>query len=255
MGNKIIDKTQAYVFERIVFPSNNFYSGNLTSLFLHQGEAVLEYLEGGNSKTSKLFEGNGFIVNPTTPWRIASGRNIVAYKVSSKYDPKKQPYVVLDEDNVQTKFPLESLLLVSSPKKVNKPWGHELWVSWTNYHVLKQIGMNAGNQSSLQFHREKLETNYLESGEAAVIDGYRIDPQSSEERIQKVSSEINFKDYKKKITPGMHWTSVPGTIHRVIAEKDYLAYEVSTPELDDVIRLQDDSGRKSGRINSEHLKK
>ena len=41
-------------------------------------------------------------------------------------------------------------------------------------------------------------------------------------------------------------------IHRVISVVDYLAYEVSTPELDDVIRLADDSGRKSGRIDKEH---
>ena len=49
-----------------------------------------------------------------------------------------------------------------------------------------------------------------------------------------------------------HANAPPGELHRVIARCDYTAIEVSTPELDDVIRWQDDTGRGHGRIESEH---
>ena len=48
------------------------------------------------------------------------------------------------------------------------------------------------------------------------------------------------------------FTNIPGEVHRVYSEEDYIAYEVSTPQLDDVIRVQDDSSRPSGLITSEH---
>ena len=48
------------------------------------------------------------------------------------------------------------------------------------------------------------------------------------------------------------FTNIPGEVHRVYSEEDYIAYEVSTPQLDDVIRVQDDNRRPSGLIESEH---
>ena len=76
--------------------------------------------------------------------------------------------------------------LIKEPKKVIKPWGHELWISWfKDHHVLKQIGMNAGNMSSLQLHKYKLETNYLVSGEADVIDKIPMDLSLAETEMKK----------------------------------------------------------------------
>ena len=60
------------------------------------------------------------------------------------------------------------------------------------------------------------------------------------------------KDYSKHISAPYSFTNVPGEIHRVFSLEDYTAYEVSTPELDDVIRISDDNSRKSGRILKEH---
>ena len=92
----------------------------------------------------------------------------------------------------------------------------------------------------------------MEEGQATVIEGYRLDPQAPEDEVQESSRGIDFTQYAKQMRPLDHWTSTPGVVHRVIAATDYLAYEVSTPELDDVIRLQDDSQRESGLIKSEH---
>ena len=52
--------------------------------------------------------------------------------------------------------------------------------------------------------------------------------------------------------PRTGWTSSPGMLHRVIAETDYTSIEVSTPELDDVVRWEDDTARGNGRIAAEH---
>jgi hypothetical protein len=92
----------------------------------------------------------------------------------------------------------------------------------------------------------------LEEGQADVIDGYALDPQAPEEEVVVAAKGIDFGPFTKRMNPGDFWTSKPGVVHRVISVTDYLAYEVSTPELDDVIRLQDDSGRSSGRIEEEH---
>ena len=60
------------------------------------------------------------------------------------------------------------------------------------------------------------------------------------------------KDYSTVSSAPYVFTNVPGEVHRVYSEEDYIAYEVSTPQLDDVVRVQDDSNRQSGLIKSEH---
>ncbi len=250
--NDLIDKTERYSFERITQEDSNKRNlDNLTSFFIHKGKANL-VLKNTNFSSQNLIEGQGFIVAPGTEYELFPHAKSIIYKVSSNVDPSQQIKVILDDVSGKKEVPLNYFRAVENPKKVVKPWGHELWISWNNYHVLKQIKMNAGNQSSLQFHREKLETNYLEKGKAQVIEGYKLNPTASEKEVLESSKGIDFNEYKKEMVSGMHWTSHPGTVHRVIAFEDYLAYEVSTPELDDVIRLQDDSNRKSGRISSEH---
>ena len=137
------------------------------------------------------------------------------------------------------------VLLPLSDHRVTKPWGFELWYTANLLdppYALKQIHMTAGHRSSLQSHEFKAETNYVIEGEATVLNGGTApaDPVDPATLPRSVHS------------PGSGWSSPPRMLHRVVAERDYTAIEVSTPELDDVTRWQDDSGRGSGRIASEH---
>jgi quercetin dioxygenase-like cupin family protein len=131
---------------------------------------------------------------------------------------------------------------------VDKPWGYEIW--YTNNlvepgYALKRIRMNAGHQSSLQSHRYKVETNYVIEGEATVLLGLRApDEPTTTVDVARLTTTVH--------GPGSGWTSPANELHRVIARRDYTAIEVSTPELDDVIRWQDDTGRGHGRISTEH---
>ena len=260
MAKSLIDITDKYQFERIYEPNSNKgirnHSENLETFFVHKGTAEINLkLKNGEDGHFHVSSGQGFIIGPDIFYSIDNKGEFVAYNVSSEVDKNKPIVEIIDDGNSRNFVELKDYKLINSPKKVVKPWGQELWISWfRDYHVMKQISMNSGNKSSLQFHRTKLETNYLEKGRAEVIDGYKLNPNSSEQEVLESSKGINFDIYKKKILPGMHWTSYPGTVHRVIAEEDYIAYEVSTPELDDVIRLEDDNQRKSGRVDSEHTK-
>ena len=105
--------------------------------------------------------------------------------------------------------------------------------------------MNSGNQSSLQSHEVKMETNYVIEGEATVLYGV-IAPENLNSVIELETLKI------KAYQPGRGWSSEHRELHRVIAKSDYISIEISTPELDDVIRWQDDNNRGNGRIDSEH---
>jgi hypothetical protein len=135
-----------------------------------------------------------------------------------------------------------------SDYRVDKPWGHEIWYT-ANLddapYAVKQIHMTAGHQSSLQSHRLKAETNYVVDGEATVLNGLPApeDPDAVID-VDRIPVAVH--------GPGGGWTSAPGILHRVIARSDYTSIEVSTPELYDVIRWQDDTGRGNGRIAAEH---
>jgi len=120
-------------------------------------------------------------------------------------------------------------------KIVTKPWGKEVWLELNDRYCYKRIYINAGNKSSYQYHEQKLETNYVISGEAEV---WLENNKGVVERI--------------KMTAGDFFTVLPLRKHRVIAVTDIILQEVSTPEVDDVIRIEDDSGRSDGRIESEH---
>jgi quercetin dioxygenase-like cupin family protein len=131
---------------------------------------------------------------------------------------------------------------------VAKPWGSETWYT-ANLdapgYALKRITMTAGHQSSLQSHRFKAETNYVVAGEATVLSG-RQAPGNPDAVVDPADLTVTVH------RPGTGWSSPPGELHRVIAHRDYTAIEVSTPELDDVIRWSDDTGRGNGRIDAEH---
>jgi hypothetical protein len=131
---------------------------------------------------------------------------------------------------------------------VDKPWGHEVWYTANLAdppYALKQIHMTAGHQSSLQSHRSKAETNYVVDGEATVLNGLPA-PERTDTVIDV--SRIPVRTHGTR----SGWSSAPGILHRVIARSDYTSVEVSTPELDDVVRWQDDTGRGDGRVDAEH---
>ncbi|MFD0205755.1 MULTISPECIES: hypothetical protein [Saccharothrix] len=131
---------------------------------------------------------------------------------------------------------------------VDKPWGHEVWYTQNlddPPYALKQIHMTSGHQSSLQSHRFKSETNYVIDGEATVLNGLPA-PEDLTATIDVDRIPVSTRG------PRTGWSSAPNVLHRVIARSTYTSIEVSTNELDDVIRWQDDSGRGHGRIDGEH---
>jgi mannose-6-phosphate isomerase-like protein (cupin superfamily) len=112
-------------------------------------------------------------------------------------------------------------------KKVEKPWGHELIWALTDVYCGKVLFVKAGHSLSLQFHREKDESWLVQSGRA------KLELGEAGESILK----------EEVISAGAAFHYRPGTVHRVTAIEDTTILEVSTPQLDDVVRLQDAYGR------------
>ena len=115
----------------------------------------------------------------------------------------------------------------NEPRKVEKPWGHELIWAEADAYVGKVLFVKAGEALSLQFHREKDESWLVQSGRAKVELGSAGDAMLEEEVVG----------------PGAAFHFPPGTVHRVMALEDTTILEVSTPQLDDVVRLEDRYGR------------
>jgi mannose-6-phosphate isomerase len=112
-------------------------------------------------------------------------------------------------------------------RKVEKPWGHELIWAHADTYVGKVLFVKAGESLSLQFHREKDESWLVQAGRAKVELGSAGDAFLKEEVV----------------SPGTAFRLRPGTVHRVTALEDTTILEVSTPHLDDVVRLEDLYGR------------
>jgi mannose-6-phosphate isomerase-like protein (cupin superfamily) len=112
-------------------------------------------------------------------------------------------------------------------RRVEKPWGHELIWALSDVYCGKVLFVKAGHSLSLQFHREKDESWLIESGRVKLELGAVGD---SVLRQEVVGSGAAFR-YR------------PGTVHRVTALEDTTILEVSTPQLDDVVRLEDAYGR------------
>jgi mannose-6-phosphate isomerase len=112
------------------------------------------------------------------------------------------------------------------PRRVEKPWGHEVWWAQTENYAGKLLHVKAGHRLSLQLHRKKDESSYLLSGRLRLIWGSTTDDMVEEE-----------------VGPGHAWRIQPGRVHSVEAIEDSVILEVSTPHLDDVVRLEDRYGR------------
>jgi mannose-6-phosphate isomerase-like protein (cupin superfamily) len=114
-------------------------------------------------------------------------------------------------------------------ERVTKPWGYELIWARTDRYVGKILHIEAGHALSLQFHRVKEETIRLQSG--------------------KMQMEVEENGQPRRVftmAPGDTCHLRPGTIHRMTAIETSDVLEVSTPELDDVVRLEDRYGRTEG---------
>lgn len=112
-------------------------------------------------------------------------------------------------------------------RRVDKPWGHELIWALTEAYCGKILFVKAGSALSLQFHREKEESWLVQSGRARLELG---------EAGQRALNE-------EVVGPGAAFHYEPGTVHRITALEDTTILEVSTPHLDDVVRLEDLYGR------------
>lgn len=110
--------------------------------------------------------------------------------------------------------------------RIEKPWGHEVIWTHTDRYVGKMIVIRAGQRLSLQYHKKKDEAIYVVQGHL------RLHLANSEGRI-----EIH------DLGPGESRRICVGRTHRFEAVSDVQLIEVSTPELDDVVRIDDDFGR------------
>jgi mannose-6-phosphate isomerase len=123
-------------------------------------------------------------------------------------------------------------------KVVRKPWGEERWlVPEGSPFGFKVIAIRAGQRTSLQYHRHKEEANLVLCGGGRLL----------------VAPDAGSPPTAQPLIPGQIAHIRPGTVHRVEAVTDLVLVEVSTPELDDVVRIEDDLGRGHGRIEAEHL--
>ena len=132
----------------------------------------------------------------------------------------------------------------SDAKVVVKPWGREVWINFRKEerigdhpkrYIMKKLYINKDTRTSFQYHEFKVETNFLIEG----------------------SVEAWFEDRKghidvKILKAGSVWSIPAGIKHRIITLEDIVLMESSSPEVDDVIRIEDDTLRGDGRIQNEH---
>jgi mannose-6-phosphate isomerase len=116
-------------------------------------------------------------------------------------------------------------------RRVDKPWGHELIWAVTERYVGKVLHIRKGERLSLQYHRQKDETVMVWSGLMRFV--HYVEGQTEQ---------------NTDLGPGEAFHVTPGMRHRMIALEDTDVFEVSTPELDDVVRLEDAYGRSGSSV-------
>jgi mannose-6-phosphate isomerase len=115
------------------------------------------------------------------------------------------------------------------PKRIDKPWGYELLWAITDRYCGKILHVRAGEQLSLQFHNAKDESWLVYEGRAEL-------------ELARAGETVTTKEV---VGPGAAFRFEPGTVHRLRALDDTTVLEVSTPEMEDIVRLQDDYGRET----------
>ena len=131
-------------------------------------------------------------------------------------------------DAIEPKVPSAEVVMAGNQevRRVEKPWGHEIIWAHTDRYVGKILFVKAGERLSLQYHEQKDETVYVLSG--------------------KMLFEVGPKDGEREdiiMKGGQSYHITPFTVHRMVAIEDTEILEASTPELDDVVRLEDSYGR------------
>jgi len=116
--------------------------------------------------------------------------------------------------------------IITDMPVVEKPWGREILIVCNQHYAFKRIEMIAGTRSSLQSHERKVETILIHSGNIRL-------------EIGNTPDTLEIRDYG----PNEAYHVEPGIVHRVTVLTDCTLFEVSTPELQDVIRHADDYNR------------
>jgi len=129
-------------------------------------------------------------------------------------------------------------------KVVTKPWGSEVWINFrkgesvgdeVKKYIMKKLYIKKDTRTSFQYHEKKVETNFLVEG-------------SVEAWFEDKKGHIDIKILKA----GSIWSIPAGIKHRIVTLEDVVLIESSSPEVDDVIRIEDDTLRGDGRIQNEH---
>jgi quercetin dioxygenase-like cupin family protein len=118
-----------------------------------------------------------------------------------------------------------------------KPWGKEIWFASNSTYAGKILEVKKGKRLSLQYHEKKNETQYLFAGRVKLTVG---------KKGETLTDIV--------LNPGDKYDIFPYTVHRIEALEDSIIFEVSTSELEDVVRLADDYGRPD-RGNHEEMDK
>ncbi len=113
-------------------------------------------------------------------------------------------------------------------RRVDKPWGHEDIWAITDRYLGKILSIRRGRRLSLQLHRRKDESIYVLRGRLRLT-------------LENETGQLEIEE----LGPGEARHILPGRQHRFEAIEDTDLVEVSTPEIDDVVRLADDYGRES----------
>ena len=106
-----------------------------------------------------------------------------------------------------------------------KSWGREVLLECNDKYAFKEITLKKGKRTSLQYHKRKKESGYVVSG------------------LLELEYQIGKEMLKRKLEHGGCYTISPKMKHRMRALVDSVYVEASTPELDDVVRIEDDYGR------------
>ena len=126
--------------------------------------------------------------------------------------------------------PVDVDRFASEVRRVDKPWGYEVIFAHTESYCGKILFVRVGQQLSLQYHREKDETIYVQDG-----------------RIELEVGAPGMGTKREVVGAGRAFRLRPGTVHRCRALEDSVVLETSTPHLGDVVRLEDAYGRTDRR--------
>ena len=215
-----------------------------------------------NMVGTKMFNtGKGWLLLPTQSQMIKAEIESKIFVINSNVPLTD---LVITDRSKKTVFSSDVLNELSD-YTVNKPWGYEQWFVDSGVYVFKGIKMNAGYECSLQLHEYKSEVNLILSGKVRLLLGYNKEANEAiAQHYKNNGNQANFSISSQEvdavknsikpvlIAPGEGWKSRPYEIHQVLSLDTYFALEVSTPEVDDIIRLKDLYNRPGGRIASEH---